>query len=60
MFEIVIIEPTNHMRMCMQNALDKYNLDKYNDDQEDKNRHPAYKSLLYALLFFHGILLVNS
>eukprot|EP00102_Acyrthosiphon_pisum_P024426 XP_016661636.1 PREDICTED: dynein heavy chain 10, axonemal-like [Acyrthosiphon pisum] len=52
----VIIEPSNHMKMCMQNALDKYNV----DDQDDKNLHPAFKSLLYALLFFHGILLVNS
>jgi len=40
----------------MQNALDKYNF-KY---QEDGNPHPAFKSLIYALLFFHGILLVNS
>jgi len=55
-FEIVIIEPSNHMRMSMQKALDKYDF----DDQEDKNQHPAFKSLLYALLFFHGILLVNS
>lgn len=40
----------------MQNALDKYDI----YDQGDKNPHPAFKSLLYALLFFHGILLVNS
>jgi len=44
------------MKMCMQNALEKYNV----DDQDDKNPHPAFKSLLYALLFFHGILIVNS
>jgi len=40
----------------MQKALDNFDF----DDQEDKNQHPAFKSLLYALLFFHGILLVNS
>jgi len=40
----------------MQNALDKCNF----DEQKDKNPHPAFKSLLYALLFFHGILIVNS
>lgn len=51
----VIVEPSNHMKICMHKALEKYNL----NDLEDENPHPSFKSLLYASLFFYGILSVK-
>lgn len=44
------------MKICMQKALENYDF----DHLEDENSHPYFKSLLYASLFFHGILSVNT
>jgi len=44
------------MKIYMQNVLEKYE----SSDLKDKISHPYFKSLLYASLFFHGILSVNN
>lgn len=48
------MEPSNHMKITMQNVLEKYDLDNLEEC------HPLFKSLLYASLVFHGILTVNN
>lgn len=52
----VIVEPSSFMKICMLNTLKKYGI----VDPEIINEHPSLKSLLYASLFLHGILLVRK
>ncbi|XP_050548553.1 dynein axonemal heavy chain 10-like isoform X2 [Daktulosphaira vitifoliae] len=49
----VIIEPPKSTKTILMNALKTVDL----SDLEYQSRHPCYRSLLFALLFLHGILL---
>lgn len=48
------MEPSNHMKISMQNVLEKFDLDNL------EVSHPSFKSLIYTSLVLHGILTVNN